>query len=168
MFAANIGQHNIESLYLIEPGHFYGWPIREGTFVLNAMEDMNNIYPLPSNDSIYHVSYPVAQFDHDEGLAISGGFEYSGTHLPALKGKFLFGDVASGRLFYVEIADIKSGSQAPIKEWQVSVDGVRTTLVELCKYNRADMRFGMDAKGELYLVMKPDGKVYRFASAELR
>ncbi len=165
MLAVNIGQHNIESLYLIEPGHFYGWPMREGTFLIKAFVNMNNVYPLPSNDSIYHVTYPVAQFDHDEGVAISGGFEYSGNAIPELNGKYLFGDIASGRLFYVEMADIKSGSQATIKEWQISVGGVRKTLVELCKNNRVDMRFGRDAKGELYLVMKPDGKVYRLVRA---
>ena len=93
---------------------------------------------------------------------MSGGFEYSGTAIPQLTGKFVFGDINAGRLFYIEMADIKSGSQAPIKEWGISMGGARTTLVELAKYNRADMRFGRDAKGELYLVMKPDGKVYRF------
>ena len=159
MFVANIGQRNIESLYLVEPGHFYGWPIREGTFLI--LDDINKVYPLPANDSVYHVTYPVAQFDHDEGIAMSGGFEYSGAAVPQLTGKFLFGDINAGRLFYVEMADIKLGSQAPIKEWGISMGGTRTTLVELCKYNRADMRFGRDAKGELYLVMKPDGKVYR-------
>ena len=33
MLACNIGQGNIESLDLVMPGHDYGWPIREGTFV---------------------------------------------------------------------------------------------------------------------------------------
>jgi hypothetical protein len=50
-----------------------GWPIREGTFVINADENMSNIFPLPADDSIYHITYPVAQYDHDEGNAISGG-----------------------------------------------------------------------------------------------
>ncbi|HMI67051.1 MAG TPA: PQQ-dependent sugar dehydrogenase [Cyclobacteriaceae bacterium] len=159
MFVGNIGQRNIESLYLVEPGHFHGWPIREGTFLIRGNIDV--VYALPADDSIYHVSYPVAQFDHDEGIAMSGGFEYSGTSIPQLTGKFVFGDINAGRLFYVEMADIKLGSQAPIKEWGISMGGARTTLVELAKYNRADMRFGRDAKGELYLVMKPDGKVYR-------
>jgi hypothetical protein len=159
MFVGNIGQRNIESLYLVEPGHFHGWPIREGTFLIRGNIDV--VYPLPADDSIYHVSYPIAQFDHDEGIAMSGGFEYSGTAIPQLTGKFVFGDINAGRLFYIEMADVRSGSQALIKEWQISVGGVRTTLVELVKYNRADMRFGRDEKGELYLVMKPDGKVYR-------
>ncbi len=75
--------------------------------------------------------------------------------------------MASGRLFYTEMADIQLGKQAPIKEWQIEVDGTRRTLVELCASNRVDLRFGQDAKGEMYLITKPDGKVYRFVSAKL-
>src|SRR6185503_7140245 len=97
MLACNIGQGNIESVNLIMPGHDYGWPLREGTFLSSDVnENMGKVYPLPANDSIYKITYPVAQFDHDEGLAISGGFEYMGTAIPQLTGKFLFGDIASG------------------------------------------------------------------------
>ena len=112
MLACNIGQGNIESVNLIMPGHDYGWPIREGNFVLNPYGDLNKVYPLPANDSIYKVTYPVAEFDHDEGKAISGGFEYWGTAIPQLKGKYLFGDIPSGRLFYIDMADVKQGKQA--------------------------------------------------------
>src|SRR6185295_9279516 len=115
MFVGNIGQRNIESLYLVEPGHFHGWPIREGTFLI--VDNIDKVYPLPADDSVFHVSYPVAQFDHDEGIAMSGGFEYSGAAVPQLTGKFVFGDINAGRLFYIEMADVKLGTQAPIKEW---------------------------------------------------
>ena len=70
LLASNIGHHNVEALYMILPGHDYGWPIREGTFVINADENMSNIFALPADDSIYHITYPVAQYDHDEGNAI--------------------------------------------------------------------------------------------------
>src|SRR6267154_1039518 len=43
MFVGNIGQRNIESLYLVEPGHFYGWPIREGTFLI--LDNIDKVYP---------------------------------------------------------------------------------------------------------------------------
>jgi hypothetical protein len=41
--------------------------------------------------------YPVAMYDHDEGVAISGGFAYNGK-IPALGGKFVFGDINRGRV----------------------------------------------------------------------
>ena len=78
MLATNIGQKSIESLYMISAGHDYGWPIREGSFLVYPKIDVNKVYPLPANDKKYKVSYPVAEFDHDEGNAISGGFEYWG------------------------------------------------------------------------------------------
>jgi glucose/arabinose dehydrogenase/mono/diheme cytochrome c family protein len=164
MLACNIGQGNIESVNLIQPGHDYGWPLREGTFVSEYATGMTNIYPLPANDSIYKITYPVAQFDHDEGLAISGGFEYLGTAIPQLTGKFLFGDIASGRLFFIEMADIRQGKQAVIKEWKISMNGGQRTLQDLCGNNRADLHFGSDSKGELYILTKTDGKVYKLVN----
>jgi len=161
LLAVNIGEHNIEALNIIEAGHFYGWPIREGTFLERFFYNTGKIYPLPDNDSVYHVTYPVAQFDHDEGVAISGGFEYRGTAIPQLAGKYLFGDIASGKLFYVNMKDLKLGKQATIKKWKISFKGVPTTLAQLCGNDRVEMRFGMDSKGELYLLTKADGKVYK-------
>jgi glucose/arabinose dehydrogenase/mono/diheme cytochrome c family protein len=161
MLAINIGEHSIEALNLILPGHFYGWPIREGTFMMRFFNTTGKVYPLPDNDSIYHVTYPVAQFDHDDGTAISGGFEYHGSAIPELIGKYVFGDIATGKLFYVETKDLKLGKQAIIKKWNISKDGVLTSLVQLCKHPRVEMRFGMDRKGELYLLTKYDGKIYK-------
>jgi mono/diheme cytochrome c family protein len=168
LLAVNIGEHNIEALNIIKAGHFYGWPIREGTFLERFFYNTGKIYPLPDNDSIYHITYPVAQFDHDEGVAISGGFEYRGTTVPQLAGKYLFGDIASGKLFYVNMKDLSLGKQATIKKWKISFKGVPTTLVHLCGKDRVEMRFGMDSKGELYLLTKADGKVYKLASATVK
>jgi glucose/arabinose dehydrogenase/mono/diheme cytochrome c family protein len=168
LLAVNIGEHNIEALNIIKPGHFYGWPIREGTFLERFFYNTGKIYPLPDNDSIYHVTYPVAQFDHDEGVAISGGFEYRGTAIPQLAGKYLFGDIASGKLFYVNMKDLRLGKQATIKKWKISFKGAPTTLAQLCGKDRVEMRFGMDSKGELYLLTKADGKVYKLVSAAIK
>jgi cytochrome c2 len=161
MIACNIGQANLESLNLIVAGHDYGWPIREGNFVLDPYGDLTKVYPLPFNDSIYRITYPIAEYDHDEGKAISGGFEYGGKAVRDLKGKYLFGDIPTGRLFYVDMADIKLGKQSRIKEWKASIDGAVKTLKELCGNDRVDLHFGRDAKGELYILTKADGKIYK-------
>ena len=78
MIAFNVGHANIESIDLIKAGHDYGWPIREGSFLVNPYGDLKRIYSLPVNDSVYRITYPVAEYDHDEGKAISGGYEYLG------------------------------------------------------------------------------------------
>lgn len=164
MLACNIGLGNIESINLIKPGGDYGWPIREGNFLLIPDGDFNKIYPLPPNDSMYQVTYPVAQYDHDEGKAISGGFEYTGKNIPQLKGKYLFGDIPTGRLFYVNLSDLKQGSFAPIHEWKVAINGIQKTLKQICGSDRVDLHFGKDASGELYIMTKPDGKLYRLVN----
>lgn len=168
MLVSNVGHGNIESLNLVAPGADYGWPIREGTFVVDPFGNLNKVYQLPANDNMYKITYPVAQFDHDEGKAISGGFEYTGTAITQLNGKFLFGDIPSGRLFYVDMADIKQGKQAPIKEWKMSLNGKQTSFKDLIGNGRIDLHFGKDANGELYLFTKADGKVYKLVSAEMK
>lgn len=167
MLACNIGQANIESINLIKPGNDYGWPLREGNFVTaDINENLGNVFPLPANDSIYKITYPVAEYDHDEGKAISGGYEYWGSSIPQLKGKYLFGDIPSGRLFYVDIADLKQGKQAVIKEWKITINGVPKTLKVACSNDRVDLHFGRDAKGELYIMTKADGKLYKLETAK--
>jgi glucose/arabinose dehydrogenase len=165
MLACNIGHSNIESINLIAKGHDYGWPIREGAFVLDPYGELDKINPLPTNDNVYHITYPVAEYDHDEGKAISGGFEYTGKAIPQLKGKYLFGDIPTGRLFYVKMADIKQGRQAPIKEWKISINGTLKTLHEMCGNDRVDLHLGKDSHGELYILTKADGRVYKLISA---
>ncbi|MEO6327279.1 MAG: PQQ-dependent sugar dehydrogenase [Ginsengibacter sp.] len=165
MLACNIGHSNIEAIDIIKPGNDYGWPLREGIFVINPSGDLTKVYSLPPDDASYNITYPVAQYDHDEGKAICGGFEYHGSKIPELNGKYLFGDIPTGRLFYVNMADLKPGKQAVIKEWKVSFMGIQKTLTQLCGTERVDLHFGQDNAGELYILTKPDGKVYKLRSA---
>ena len=166
MLACNIGQTNIESVNLIRPGHDYGWPVREGNFLLDPNGDLDKVYPLPANDSTFKITYPIAEFDHDEGNAISGGFEYQGNKIPRLKGKYLFGDIPSGRLFFIKTADIKQGKQAPVEEWKISLNGIPETFREIIGTGRVDIHFGRDSQGELYILTKSDGKLYKLMQAE--
>ena len=167
MLACNIGQAHIEALDLIVPGRNYGWPFREGTFATLEMHDnLGKVGPLPADDSINKIAYPVAQYDHDEGLAISGGFEYTGTAIPELKGKYIFGDIPFGKLYFVNVDDLQQGKQAPIKEWRIQLDGRIRTLKDICGNERVDLHFGRDAQGELYILTKPDGKVYKLISTK--
>ena len=52
--------------------------------------------------------------------------------------------------------DLKLGRQATIKKWNISLDGMSTTLAELCRHARVDVGFGKDKNGELYLLTKDD------------
>ena len=161
MIVTNVGHHNVEALYIVKAGDDCGWPVREGSFVIDPSQNMHNIYPLPADDARNHITYPIAEYDHGEGDAIAGGLEYGGSAVPDLKGKFLFGDIVRGRLFYIEMKDVKAGQQTPIWEWRVALSGSIRTLKELTGADKVDERFGRDSKGEIYITTKPDGKIYR-------
>jgi glucose/arabinose dehydrogenase/cytochrome c2 len=166
MLVSNVGHGNIESINLIEKGHDYGWPIREGNFTLDPYGDLNKVFKLPANDSSFHITYPVAEYDHDEGKAISGGYEYWGKEVPELNGKFLFGDIPTGRLFYIATADIKQGRQATIKECKAAFNDTVKSLRDVCGSDRVDLHFGRDEQGELYLMTKADGRLYKIVGAK--
>ena len=151
-----------------QAGANYGWRIREGTFATGSNIDqlsVGPVYKLPENPSDNFVG-PVAQYDHDEGRAGGSGFAYTGNKIGDLKGKYLFADIVSGRIFYIETKDLEPGNPSKVLELRLSFDGVEKDLLDLVGYPntyhpgmRADLRLGIDDDGEIYLVTKGDGKV---------
>ena len=116
MFIGHIGEKNIDSVYPGIAGANYGWNEREGSFLFQK-SDPNVVYPLPANDADFGYTYPVAEYDHDEGFALVGGFVYRGSNIPILQGKYIFGDIVNGRIFYTEEVDMIFGQQpAKIQE----------------------------------------------------
>jgi len=154
LLATDIGKSNIEELNVVEPGKFYGWPIREGTIRLDPYGDINKAYPLPENDTDYSVTYPLIQFDHDDGNAISGGFIAKGS---PLNGKYIFGDVPRGILY---ISDLNV-EKPVIQTIKASIDNELIDFHKLCGSRRIDLRFGKGCNGEVYIYTKADGKVYK-------
>jgi cytochrome c551/c552 len=154
LFATDIGQHSIEEINRIEAGQFYGWPIREGRFVINPYGSFRSLYPLPAGDEDLGIRYPFLQLEHDELVAIIGGYVVSSG---ALKGKFAFGDVPSGRLFFVDLNVDNSQAQT----WGIRYQGKEMSLKELVGQDRVDLKFGLDAKKHVYLMSKTNGAVYR-------
>jgi mono/diheme cytochrome c family protein len=161
MLIADIGHANIEELNIGQAGSDHGWPYREGTYVIHPTAKMDRVYPLPSDDTKQNYFYPVLQFDHDEGKAIEGGFVYQGKSIPFLQGKYIFGDVASGRVFFAETKDLVQGQQATIQELDLKIDSKIVTMLELNKGIKPDFRIGVGPENELYFFTKSDGKVYR-------
>jgi len=92
---------------------------------------------------------------------------YRGKDLPNLYGKYVLGDIVSGRLFYVEESELNFSSLAQISEFNISIDGELTSLARLIGGGRVDLRLGWDADGELYVFGKGQGVVYKAIGSEL-
>ncbi len=173
LFVSDIGEDNIEEVDRVVAGDNHGWPEREGSFAIDVLTDPTVVFPLPPEDPVPY-RYPVAQYDHDEGRAIAGGFVYRGAAIPELQGQFVFGDIPNGRLFYADVDallaadDGDPATTAQIYELGLQRDGVGVTLLELVRdatgqpaLARTDLRFGVDAAGELYVTTKQDGFIRR-------
>jgi hypothetical protein len=182
MFASDIGMNHIEEINIVRNGENYGWMKREGYWE-NGMTRpggaLNQLFPLPAEvldgrqkDGF---TYPVAIYDHNEGLAVSGGFAYYG-RITALRGKFVFGDIQRGRLFAADVAAMKKADDgvpqtvAPVEEIQLYVrDGsgnrVYVTLRDLVErtmgasMTRADLHVSRSRDGELFITSRQDGMI---------
>jgi glucose/arabinose dehydrogenase/mono/diheme cytochrome c family protein len=159
MIVSNIGQKMIESLNLVEKGLDFGWPIREGRFLQIPETDLSKVYQMPKDNP--KITFPIVEIDHDEIAAICGGYEYLGKDVPELKGKYVFGSVVEGRLFYINVADIKQNTRLPVKEFKIHQNKKTINLNELTLNERVDLRIGRDNDGEIFIFTKPDGKVYQ-------
>jgi Glucose / Sorbosone dehydrogenase len=182
MFASDIGMNHIEEINIVHNGSNYGWMKREGIFengVTRPGGALNQLFPLPADVLDGRVkdgfAYPVAMYDHNDGQAVTGGFAYYG-RVPALRGKFVFGDVVRGRLFVADLAAMKKADDgipqtvAPVEEVQLYVrdtGGNRTyvTFRELIEATngatapRADLHISRSRDGELFMTSRQDGMI---------
>jgi glucose/arabinose dehydrogenase len=118
LILADVGQNRIEEIDKIVKGGNYGWAVKEGTFLFNRTNGtIGANSPGSPAGMIDPISGPggTLQYDHDDGISITGGFVYRGAAIPELFGKYVFGDLAlrnnpprvDGRLFY---ADLQQGT----------------------------------------------------------
>jgi len=172
---------NIEEINIVRNGENYGWMKREGYFDNGRPRGgaLKELYPLPPDILSGKVkdgfTYPVAVYDHDEGRAVTGGFAYHG-RIAALNGKFVFGDIQSGRVFISDVAAMKKADDgipqtvAPVEEIQLYVRDESGKRVDVSfrelinktmgkEMPRADLHISRSRDGELFLTSRQDGMI---------
>jgi glucose/arabinose dehydrogenase len=180
MYVGHIGEHAIEAIYEVRAGDNFGWSVREGAFVFDVTQPnpCNRIFPLPADDAGF--VYPVAAYDHnpapgwnctsDVGVAVAGGFVYRGEDVPALRGKYVFGDLVDGAVYYTEADEMRRGEDPATIHRLALFDAATGNSVRMQELsgpgapgdpNRVDLRFGTDAQGELYILAKANGKIWK-------
>jgi hypothetical protein len=175
LIVADVGQNTIEEIDRVVKAGNFGWAMKEGDFLFDRTT--GGVGAAPGNRSpgspaglIDPISGPAGtlEYDHSDGISITGGFVYRGHAIPELIGKYVFGDLAlrtqptraDGRLFY---ADLDTGD---IKEFQLPqfANGVLPNGLTV-------HGFGQDENGELYAMVTntpPNGTggiVYEFVAA---
>jgi glucose/arabinose dehydrogenase len=112
----------------------WGWRVLEGT----------HCYSPSTGCSTAGKKMPLLEYDHANGrCAVTGGYVYRGTAIPALRGGYVFGDYCSGEIWVVA-----ANASAP------------ATKVLLLDTDMALSSFGESASGELY-VTDLGGRLYR-------
>ncbi|WP_080056117.1 PQQ-dependent sugar dehydrogenase [Spirosoma aerolatum] len=164
LFCTDVGESNFEEVNVIQKGGDYGWNVREGNYGISS-KDLKNVYPVPDTKADRFIR-PFLQYDHLDGNAISGGYVYEGP-IEALKNKYVFGDIARGRVFFANID--KNLTDHSVQELTIMQDGKPTNLVELSGSKRVDLRITYDRfTKEMYIMTKSDGKIRRIKKAGYR
>ena len=176
LIAADVGQNTIEEIDRIELGGNYGWAIKEGDFLFNRTGLPAGTVGARSPGSPAGLIDPISgpqgtlEYDHGDGISVTGGFVYRGTAIPELFGKYVFGDLAlrggstraDGRLFY---ADLQTGV---IHEFLLPQFAAGVLPDGLTVHG-----FGEDTDGELYALVTntpangTGGIVYKLYSMRL-
>ncbi len=140
LYIADVGQNRWEEVNFVPAGEGKGW-----NFGWDIMEG-SHCYEPPTGCRTEGLVLPVLEYGHDEGCSITGGYVYRGRAIPELRGKYVFGDFCSGRVW----VGFREGGV-----WKREL---------LLKTPARIASFGEDAAGELYLV-DYRGAVYRFVPA---
>jgi glucose/arabinose dehydrogenase len=139
LWIGDVGQNRWEEIDHLRPGRpagaNFGWNAYEGTHVY----DRRTASKLRKSS----LTWPVAQYSHSLGEAVTGGYVYRGAAIPALRGWYLFADFASGHVW------VKKGPKGA-RQLLPGADGKVSQIAS----------FGQDAGGELYVVSLA-GAVYR-------
>ena len=204
LLANSIGLHTWETVNIVHKGANYGYSQREGN---QTLQRDNLTGPLPDEDRIPVLisdtvtsgtiapTYPVIQYGHvaGGGDAIGSGFLYAGKAIPMLRGKYVFTDISTGRIWYADYQEMLAAddgdprTMAERHQIRIGWDGrVFETMFPIAEAayharggenaklpgralvsgeGRADANLAADAAGELYVFTKSDGMIRALTSA---
>jgi glucose/arabinose dehydrogenase len=139
LFIADVGQDAWEEVDFIPagtPGGMnFGWSYYEG---------MHPYQDTPPANAVF--TWPVSEYSHADGCAVTGGYVYRGTALPELQGIYFYGDYCSGNVWgLIETSQDK---------WQSRI--LFTTSAKITT-------FGVDEAGELYMTDYGTGRILRLS-----
>jgi hypothetical protein len=132
LFVGDVGWELWESVHRVEKGGNYGWSAMEGPQPIKP----ERVGPTP-------IRPPLIELSHAISCSVTGGVVYRGKKFPELRGKYVFGDWETRRL------------------WAARFDGDRTKeMPEIARPSVRIVAFGEDANGEVYFLDYDGGTVH--------
>jgi glucose/arabinose dehydrogenase len=118
-------------------GDNYGWNILEGSL---CYEPPSGCTPPPD------YSAPVAEYGHEDGCSVTGGFVYRGDLYPTMEGIYFYGDFCFGSI------------------WGLRKNGDNWENILLLDSSSSISAFGEDEAGNLYLADIQGGSVHEIVT----
>jgi glucose/arabinose dehydrogenase len=140
LFIGDVGQNALEEIDWLAAGTGaganFGWRVMEASTCTNLGGGV------PCFDAA--LTRPILQYGHDLGCSVTGGMVYRGIGVPALAGRYVYGDYCSGRIW--------SAGRDASGMW---------TARELASAGGSISAFGEDEDGELYFADYAHGELRR-------
>ena len=140
LWIGDVGQGAIEEIDVARNGQLgldFGWSTLEGTKCFKPRDGCDT----------QGKTMPVAEYTHDFGCTVIGGYVYRGTAHPSLTGIYVYADYCSGTMWAIDAAD--PGTPAVVNETGRTVGS-----------------FGEDEAGEVYLADLGSGDILRLAPGD--
>jgi glucose/arabinose dehydrogenase len=136
LWVGDVGQGRLEEIDRVTRGGNYGWRCFEGTLSVG----------LPCGSEA-NLLAPVAEYGRTEGRSVTGGYVYRGAAIPGLRGRYVFGDFITGRIWHI------SATTAPTAQ----ITGGLASGLSISS-------FGEGVDGEIYVVHYA-GQLYRLTGS---
>lgn len=142
MIVGDVGQNRYEEVSIVASGDNLGWKIREADHCFEPEQQC----------ATADLIDPIYTYDHrTDGASITGGYVYTGTAIPALSGKYVFGDFTSGRVWALDLPASLPGTG---------------TVTALGRFQSLISTFGRTPDGELLLADFGAGAIYTLVTAQ--
>lgn len=138
LLVADVGQDQWEEVDLVGAGDNLGWNTREG----------RHCFPGDKPCESKGLVDPIYEYQHGEdGVSITGGYVWTAPSVPALSGRFVFGDFVSGRIWALAVPPATSIDAVALGRFDIMVS-----------------TFGRNAAGEVFVGDFKTGAVYRISA----
>jgi len=140
LWIGDVGQGAIEEVDVARNGQLgldFGWSTLEGTECYKPRDGCDTTGK----------TMPVAEYTHDSGCTVIGGYVYRGQAHPSLTGIYVYGDYCSGMMWAIDAAD--PGTPAVVNETGRTIGS-----------------FGEDEAGEIYLADLGSGEILQLVPGD--